>query len=710
MRKIITIIILFTATAVYGQNDRVYTAAEINTINTSQLAFEGDLYYDAGSDILYIGLMDGRLVPIQDTDKQRIDVSSFTASGINLSLERDGEATKVIPVISSTANNDLTFDVDGLFINETDDQTIDVSTHDASGLNLSLEDDGAATITIPLISTTANNDLSFDTDGLFINETDDQTIDVSTHDASGLNLSLEDDGAATITIPLISTTANNGLSFNTDGLFINETDDQTIDVSTHDASGLNLSLEDDGAATITIPLISTTANNDLIFDTDGLFLDGSDDQTIDVSTHDASGLNLSLEDDGAATITIPLISTTANNDLSFNTDGLFINETDDQTIDVSTHDASGLNLSLEDDGAATVTIPLISTTANNDLSFNTDGLFINETDDQTIDVSTHDASGINLSLEDDGAATVTIPLISTTANNDLTFNTDGLFINGSDDQTIDVSTHDASGINLSLEDDGAATITIPLISTTANNDLTFNTDGLFIDGSDDQTLTYTNTDPDDNINTLQIEGSSAFNIDDNHLGTNDQTLTANRTIGLSGRSLTFDGTQDVIIESDGDVGIGTAAPAARLDVDNGSVRFSDYGVGTYMDTLASVGDAVHHLAVDANGDVVETNTVKSSKVFYPPAIVIDVSALATDVPLDLYAEYISRMGSPGISSTANPIPTYTREELEYHVLDWDTSVFNIGPGDLTTDGVLTYDVTSIPAGNCTYINVVFVVK
>ena len=59
----------------------------------------------------------------------------------------------------------------------------------------------------------------------------------------------------------------------------------------------------------------------------------------------------------------------------------------------------------------------------------------------------------------------------------------------------------------------------------------------YLDNTDEQILTYTNTNPDDNVNTLQIEGHSAFNIDDNHLGTDDQTLTAARDINLSGFGL-----------------------------------------------------------------------------------------------------------------------------------------------------------------------------
>ena len=124
--------------------------------------------------------------------------------------------------------------------------------------------------------------------------------------------------------------------------------------------------------------------------------------------------------------------------------------------------------------------------------------------------------------------------------------------------------------------------------------------------TDDQTLTYTNSDPNDNVNTLQIEGSAAFDIDDNHLGTDDQILTGNRTIGLDGNSITFDGAQDVVIEADGDVGIGTNAPNAKLEVAGGQVRVSEYGglASPYTNTAG----ATYQLAVESDGDVVQMNT------------------------------------------------------------------------------------------------------
>ncbi|MFT4567206.1 MAG: hypothetical protein ACI9FN_002170 [Saprospiraceae bacterium] len=229
--------------------------------------------------------------------------------------------------------------------------------------------------------------------------------------------------------------------------------------------------------------------------------------------------------------------------------------------------------------------------------------------------------------------------------------------------------------------------------------------------ADDQTLIYTNIDTNDNINTLRIEGSAVFNIDDNHLGTNNQILSGARTVAMSGSSLTFVGTQDVIIEADGDVGIGTSTPTARLDVANGTVRFSNYGDGNVLDTLSGTHPhSAFHLGVDVDGNVLEVNTIKSAKIFYPPSIVIDVSTTGVMAPLDLYAEYVARFGMPLLKSPSSPaaIPTYSRDELYYYVTDLDGTVFaNLA---LTDGGVFSYEVMEVPAGNCTWINVVFVVK
>lgn len=161
---------------------------------------------------------------------------------------------------------------------------------------------------------------------------------------------------------------------------------------------------------------------------------------------------------------------------------------------------------------------------------------------------------------------------------------------------------------------------------------------------------------------------------------------------------------DIAIMSSGYVGIGTTSPSAKLDLDGGTLKLSDYGTGS------NTGTATYGLAVDADGDVIETNTTKSSQTFYPPAIAIDASSTGTGLTLDLHQEYVNRFGSPAVKSSSAPaaIPYYSESELYYYVTDYDTAVFaNLSISDA---GVLTYDIIASPADDYSLINVVFVVK
>jgi len=118
-------------------------------------------------------------------------------------------------------------------------------------------------------------------------------------------------------------------------------------------------------------------------------------------------------------------------------------------------------------------------------------------------------------------------------------------------------------------------------------------------------------------------------------------------------------------------------------------------------------------------------TSKAGRVFYPPSIVVDASALSTtDETIDLYQQYVNQYDITQTStvingvtinyqtakSTAAPndIPVYTRSELYYYVTFADSSVFNII--NLDDNGVLTYRIVGIPTDDNTIINVVFVVR
>jgi hypothetical protein len=111
---------------------------------------------------------------------------------------------------------------------------------------------------------------------------------------------------------------------------------------------------------------------------------------------------------------------------------------------------------------------------------------------------------------------------------------------------------------------------------------------------------------------------------------------------------------------------------------------------------------------------------KASRVFYPPSIAIDANAISLvltapgDETKDLYQEYSDQFTladtSTSTSSTGAPttIPTYLRSELYYYVTYYDKDIFDNVSVD--ADGVMTYDIKSLPLDDNTIINVVFVVK
>ena len=183
------------------------------------------------------------------------------------------------------------------------------------------------------------------------------------------------------------------------------------------------------------------------------------------------------------------------------------------------------------------------------------------------------------------------------------------------------------------------------------------------------------------------------------------------TLGTNdGVALEVDNTdgEGIYLEYTGDVGIGTSTPDRKLDVEGGQVRFSDYGDGTYEDTTA-----VYLLGVEADGDLIEMNTAKNSRIFYPPAIAIVADDVDTGFELDLHQTYVDLFegSDPSfVKSTSAPgaIPTYDQDELYYYILNYDTDVFE----NVTIDnnGLMVYDVKEVASDNCSFINVVFVVK
>ncbi len=233
----------------------------------------------------------------------------------------------------------------------------------------------------------------------------------------------------------------------------------------------------------------------------------------------------------------------------------------------------------------------------------------------------------------------------------------------SDNQEIDLIQLVGTELQLSLEDDGVPPATVDLAPILGSSDNIYSTDG---------------------------------------------SLDSSRTIDLNANSLTIDGTGagDITFEADGDVGIGTTSPSARLDVQGGTVTLGEYGTGAQADTT----NVDYILATNSVGEVKELNTAKNTRWFYPPAVVIDASNIVTGASLDLHADYVDQMATPAISSDGSSgfIPFYDQDELEFYITDFDNTILDNVTID--ADGVMTYDIISIPFDNYTVINVVFVIK
>ena len=140
---------------------------------------------------------------------------------------------------------------------------------------------------------------------------------------------------------------------------------------------------------------------------------------------------------------------------------------------------------------------------------------------------------------------------------------------GLDDQTIDVFSISGNNVQLSLEDDGEATKTVDISSTTAvaanTAKVTDDDDGVaevYGIGWNADTDSPTKNDVYDKIELLGAGGDDLGN----HTATQDVDM-AGFELKLNGGYLSGDGDDEgVYIDSDGNVGIGTASPTAKLHV------------------------------------------------------------------------------------------------------------------------------------------------
>jgi len=130
-----------------------------------------------------------------------------------------------------------------------------------------------------------------------------------------------------------------------------------------------------------------------------------------------------------------------------------------------------------------------------------------------------------------------------------------------------------------------------------------------------------------------------------------------------------------------------------VNIEETVTTFVDNGDGTYTYT---------------SEDGTTTTTTTEKDCFYPPSVPIDASSTGVKT-LDLHQEYIDQYGSPVISSPgAGAIPTFSEAQLDYHVLDYDSSTIQVH--SISAQGVMSYEVLQVPKCNCSYINTLFCEK
>ncbi|MEX0275351.1 MAG: hypothetical protein AB3N16_13330, partial [Flavobacteriaceae bacterium] len=262
-------------------------------------------------------------------------------------------------------------------------------------------------------------------------------------------------------------------------------------------------------------------------------------------------------------------------------------------------------------------------------------------------------------------------------------------------------------------------------------------------GTDDQNIANLAVNTTTNVLTVGIEDGTSQTVDLSHLddsGTDNQNI-ANLAVNTTTNVLTVgieDGTSQTVdlshLDDSGtdnqniaNLAVNTTTNVLTVGIEDGTSQTVDLShlddSGT-DDQNASEVPLVTNVDVDEGGvasPTQETNveeviqaiapiTSKAARIFYPPSIAIDASALANDQTIDLYQEYIDQFGSPTMASTGAPsaVPTYAKSELYYYVTYADSAVLNID--SISADGVMQYDVVGTPPDYNSLINVVFVVK
>jgi hypothetical protein len=374
--------------------------------------------------------------------------------------------------------------------------------------------------------------------------------------------------------------------------------------------------------------------------------------------------------------------------------GSSVFNTDDQKVYRFT--SSGWVTSTDDQNAGEVTI---ADTAGNFAATDVEGALVElaaaSTDEQALSLA---ASNI-LSLEDGGTVNLT-PFLDNTDSQNLSIGTGGVA-----NESIEVAISGGTNALVDIRDGD---------SVIGNESVT----NLSFDGT---TLTLTQDGaPNEAVNLSSVSTSNIYNTNG--------TLTGARTINGATNSLIFNNLNALQFSATtfqtfaiGAIQIQTTSGAVQISGPSGIALQSNTTVeqnlivngDARVENLPAAGDTDQLVTADTNGNLRKVNSLKASKVFYPPSIAIDASAVVNNQTVDLYQEYLNQFGgtAPNFMASAGApatVPTYSRTELYYYVTFADPLVLHID--NINASGVLLYDVVGTPLDYNSLINVVFVVK
>jgi len=152
-------------------------------------------------------------------------------------------------------------------------------------------------------------------------------------------------------------------------------------------------------------------------------------------------------------------------------------------------------------------------------------------------------------------------------------------------------------------------------------------------------LTYTNTDADDGEYTLQITGDDAITVDDNHLGENHQYVSTTRRVYVeSGGLLVFDGTTNVLIDSDGNLGVGVDA-TEKLEVE-GDIKIR----GTNKLSFTNTSDQTYVRASASNRLAFGTNSLDRLEVNSVGHVILNIYGDGTNTGTEAYGLAVESSG------------------------------------------------------------------